>query len=156
MGRRGGADAVAAASAVSNTAATESAASRVAGQPAEEAADAVDVTEGIGVQAERRDAEPAQASGDLGVLRGVVEDDEVRTAREDGFDVGRDAVAQVGHFGGGGRIVAPGGPADDGGAGADGEEQLGRGGNERDDATRGHRDHDRVTRVVHDPGAGRR
>ena len=98
----------------------------------------------------------AQPGGDVGVLRRVVEQDEVGAAGEDGLDVGRDAVAQVGHFGGGGRIVAPGGAADDGGTGADGEEQLGRGGDERDDATRGRGDRDRVARVVHDAAAGRR
>ena len=73
---------------------------RVAGQAAEQPADAADIGKRVGVDAQRRDAELAQASGDTGMLGGVVEDDEIGARREDGLEVGIDAGAEVGHRGG--------------------------------------------------------
>ena len=86
------------------------------------------------------DAERPQPARDRGVLRGVVEHDQIGTAREHRLDVGIDAVAEVGHpwrprrdsrtTRCGPTTTAP---------GADGEQQLGGGGDERDDAAGGRR-----------------
>jgi hypothetical protein len=129
----------------------------VTGEPAEQRAHAGDIGERIRVEAQGRDAEPPEPGRRLGMLRGVVEDDEVRSRREDRLEVGVDAGAEIGNGGHLGGIIAPLGTSDDRRPGTDSEEELGAGGDQRDHTFRRHPDRDRVARVVHhDDGAGRR
>ncbi len=107
-----------------------------------------DTAQGVGVDPERCYAQLAEPAGDGGVLAGVVEHHQIRPLGDHRFDVGLDAVAQIGNGFGGGGIVAIAGPSYDGRIGADGKEQLGRGRNERDDSPSRRGEPDRVACIV--------
>ena len=101
--------------------------------------------------------ELAEPRGDDRMLGGVVEDDEIGPCRDDGLDVGVDPGAEIGDCGGLAGVVAPLRAPHHGAPGADGEEQLGAGGDQRDDAGGGNPDGHGVAGIVHhDDGAGTR
>ena len=120
------------------------------GEPSEDPRDAANVTQGIGIDPQRRDRELAKPARDGGVLAGVVENDEIGPAGNHGLDVRPDAVAQIGHGFGGGRIVTVGRAAHHGGIRPDGEQKLGGSGDERNDPAGRCGEVDRVTRIVDD------
>ena len=101
---------------------------------------------------------PARAKprGGLGVASRVVEEDQVGSSGEHRLEVGADPVAQVAHRFRGRRVVAPGRPTDDRVTGADGEEQLGCGGNQRGDSAGRRRHGDGIARIVYQTKMARR
>src|SRR6266508_288042 len=109
----------------------------------------------IGTEDQDWDAQRPELGSRGGVGWTAVQHDQVGRARRYGFDVGREPSPDARDMGDGGGIVACVGVADQAVTGAEGEEELGGGGIERDDAVRGTVDPEGITRIVDDNGAAR-
>src|SRR5207237_8320291 len=106
------------------------------------------VTQCIGVEPDGRDTQLTEPAGHGSILAGVVQDDEIRPAGEYRLDAGLDAIAQIGDGLCRRGVVAVAASAHHSRISADGKEQLGGGGNERDDPTSGRGETESVTRIV--------
>jgi hypothetical protein len=69
---------------------------RPAGQPAEQAADPVDVGQSVGIDPQRRNTQAPKSGRHGGVLGRIVEHHEVGPGGEDRLDIGIDAIPEVG------------------------------------------------------------
>ena len=112
-----------------------------------------DVAEAVGAEPEYRDAQLAEAGGGPGVAGGVIQDDEIRPSAEDRLQRRWKPTADAGNGGRAGRIVARAAAGDETGASAEGEEQLGGGRVERDDAAGRRALADALAGIVHERGA---
>ena len=95
-----------------------------------------DIGQPVGAELEHGDAQLAEPGGGGGVPGGLVQHHEVRLDARHYLHGGRKSPAQIGHRGGLRGVVAGVAPADEAIPCADGEEQLGGRGIERDDALR--------------------
>ena len=100
-----------------------------------------------------RGAKPGRG---LRVASRVVQENQVGSGGENRLEVGADPVAEVGHRFRGRRIVAPGRPTDDRVTGADGEEELGCGGDQRCDSARRRRHGHGIARIIDQTKRARR
>src|SRR5437660_12742076 len=96
------------------------------------------VLEAIEIQQHRVNSDAFELFGGRDVGAGIVEHHQIRVARRDGFDVGRNSVANARHGERCGRVVAPGSPADNAITGPDVEEDFRERGKQRNDTMRRH------------------
>ena len=141
-GRTGGREAAARSRSVRTT--SDSGLLAMPSARAEQPGDAVEVLHPVGGELQCRDAEPAESLGGGAVGARLVQQHQVGFRGDDRLDIGIDPVAEVGHRGGLGGIVAPGGASHQPMARAEREDQLGGRGHQRHDAgwRRGERERD--------------